>query len=39
MPCEELLVIVIDSLDECSGLRYDSSAKNNYKNLLYTLKC
>jgi len=37
--CKELPVIVIDALDECGGLRYDSSAKDDYKDLLYTLKC
>jgi len=39
MPCKELPVIVIDALDKCGGLRYDSSAKNNYEDLLYILKC
>ena len=38
MPCEELLVIVIDTLDECSGLKYNFSAKDDYKNLLHILK-
>ena len=37
--CEELLVIVIDALDECGGLRHDSSAKDDYENLLHMLKC
>jgi len=39
MPCKELPVIVIDALDKCGGLRYDSSAKNDYEDLLYILKC
>jgi len=39
VPCEELLVIVIDTLDECGGLRHDSFAKDDYKNLLHILKC
>jgi len=39
VPCEELLVIVIDALDECGSLRHDSSAKDDYKNLLHILKC
>jgi len=38
VPSEELPVIVIDGLDECGGLRHDSSAKDDYKDLLYTLK-
>ena len=38
VPCEELPVIVIDTLDECGGLRHDSSAKDNYKGLLCTFK-
>ena len=38
IPCEELPVIVIDALDECGGLRHDSSGKDDYKILLYTLK-
>jgi len=36
--CEELPVIVIDALDECGGLRHDSSAKDDYEDLLRTLK-
>jgi len=39
VPSEELLVIVIDGLDKCSGLRHDASAKDNYKDLSYMLKC
>jgi len=38
VPCEELPVIMIDALDECDGLRHDSSAKDNYEDLLYMLK-
>ena len=38
VPCEELPVIVIDALDECGGLRHDSSAKEDYEDLLRTLK-
>ena len=38
MPHEELPVIVIDALDECGGLRHDSSGKDDYKSLLRTLK-
>ena len=36
--CEELLVIVIDALDECGGLRHDSSTKDDYEDRLRTLK-
>ena len=35
---EELPVIVIDALDECGGLRHDSSGKDDHKGLLHTLK-
>ena len=38
VPCEELPVIVIDALDECGGLRHDSSAMGDYEDLLRTLK-
>ena len=38
VPCEELPVIVIDALDERGGLRHDSSAKDDYEDLLRTLK-
>ena len=38
VPYEELLVIIIDVLDQCGGLRHDLPTKNNYKSLLYTLK-
>jgi len=39
MLSEELLVIVINVLDEYGGLRHNSSGRDNYKGLLYTLKC
>jgi len=35
---EELPVIVIDALDECGGLRHDSSGMDDYGGLLRTLK-
>jgi len=35
---EELPVIVIDALNECGGLRHDSSGKDDHKGLLHTLK-
>ncbi|KAL9708740.1 hypothetical protein Ac2012v2_008121 [Leucoagaricus gongylophorus] len=35
---EELPVIVIDALDECGGLRHDSSGQRDYESLLRTLK-
>ena len=38
VPCDKLPVIVIDALDECGGLRQDSSGKDDYKSLLCTLK-
>ena len=38
VPREELPVIVIDALDECGGLRHDSSGKDDHKGLLHTLK-
>ena len=38
VPCGELTVIVIDALDECGGLRHDSSAMDNYEGLLRMLK-
>jgi len=38
IPHEELPVIVIDALDECGGLRHDSSGKDDHKSLLHTLK-
>jgi len=38
VPCEELPVIVIDALDECGGLRHDSSMMDNYEGLLCMLK-
>jgi len=37
VPHEELPVIVIDALDECGGLRHDSSGKDDHKGLLRTL--
>ena len=37
VPHEELPVIVIDALDECGGLRHDSSGKSYHKDLLCTL--
>jgi len=38
MPYEELPVIVIDALDECGGLRHNSSGMDDYEGLLRTLK-
>jgi len=38
VPCEKLPVIVIDALDKCGDLRHNSSAKDNYEDLLHTLK-
>ena len=38
IPCKELLVIVIDALDECGSLKHNLSTKDNYKDLLRTLK-
>ena len=38
VPREELPVIVIDALDECGGLRHDSSGRRDYETLLRTLK-
>jgi len=35
---EKLLVIVIDALDKCGGLRHNLPAKNDYKGLLCMLK-
>jgi len=37
VPRGELPVIVIDALDECGGLRHDSSGKDDHKGLLRTL--
>ena len=37
IPHGELPVIVIDALDECGGLRHDSSGKDDHKGLLRTL--
>jgi len=39
VPHEELPVIVIDALDECGGMRHDSSGKDDYKGLLRMLEC
>ena len=38
IPHEKLRVIVIDALDECGGLRHDSSGMDDYGGLLRTLK-
>jgi len=38
IPYEELPVIVIDALDECGGLRHNSSGMDDYEGLLRTLK-
>ena len=38
IPHEERPVIVIDALDECGGLRHDSSGMGDYEGLLRTLK-
>ena len=38
VPHEELPVIVVDALDECGGLRHDSSGWDDYEGLLHTLK-
>jgi len=38
VPPEELPVIVIDALDECGGLRHDSSEKGDHSALLRTLQ-
>ena len=37
IPHEEHLVIVIDALDECGGLKHDASGKD-FRSLLHTLK-
>jgi len=34
---EEFLVIVIDALDKCGGLRHDPSGQKDYNTLLHTL--
>jgi len=39
VPCEGLPVIVIDALDECGGLRHDSSGMDDFEGLVHTLKC
>ena len=38
IPHEQLPVIVIDALDECGGLRRESSEEDDFKGLLRTLK-
>ena len=38
IPWEELPVIVIDALDECGGLKHDTSGKEDFRDLLHTLK-
>ena len=38
IPPEQLPVIVIDALDECGGLRHDSSGTEDFEGLLRTLK-
>jgi len=38
VPLEELPVIVIDALDECGGLRHDSSEQRDHSGLLRTLQ-
>ena len=38
IPHEQLPVIVIDALDECGGLRYDSTERKDYEALLHTLQ-
>jgi len=38
VPLEKLPVIVVDALDECGGLRHDSSGKDDFENLMHTLK-
>ena len=37
-PHEQLPVIVVDALDECGGLRHDSSGRKDYEGLLRTLQ-
>jgi len=38
IPHEQLPVIVVDALDECGGLRYDSTGRKDYEALLHTLQ-
>jgi len=38
VPLEKLPVIVVDALDECGGLRHDSSGKDDFEGLMHTLK-
>jgi len=37
-PREELPVIVIDALDECGGLRHNTSGKEDFRGLLHTIQ-
>jgi len=38
VPPEKLPIIVIDALDECGGLRHDSSGRDDFESLMHTLK-
>jgi len=38
VPLEKLPVFVVDALDECGGLRHDSSGKDDFEGLMRTLK-
>jgi len=38
IPLEQLPAIVVDALDECGGLRHDSSGRDDFEGLLRTLK-
>jgi len=38
VPHEELPVIVIDALDECGGLRHDTSGTDDFEGLVHMLK-
>ena len=38
VPPEKLPVLVVDALDECGGLRHDSSGKDDFEGLMRTLK-
>ena len=38
IPREKLPVIVVDALDECGGLRHDSSGRDDFEGLVRTLK-
>ena len=37
-PLEQLPVIMVDALDECGGLRHESSGRDDFGGLLHTLK-